>query len=331
MSKSSILYSISDISRNDILTIHGSQENVAQILDIFKNHTYKHENLSVFPATRVTMTHVRNILLTLPNYDMFPIGDEEVGRLGNTIPFAAIVVQKWCYGYYHFVNEVLHKIIRVSHYNPKIPILLPHTKFIEQILHYLKLPNPILYFEPGKQYYTIKFGIVISETRSGNPTPNDIQLVRDSMRLNEPADDQVNIVLYRKEARRNIINFDEMMISLRSEFPTERWVLFDSMSFEECVRLFGRAKLIVGAHGAGLSNMIFSRKGTPVVELFPSNMINVCYWHLSWILNNPHFIVACDAVDGPACNLRVDCKHLLSLLHTIIPPASPYTTASPDA
>jgi hypothetical protein len=318
MNKSTILYSIPDISRNDILDIHGSPDNVAQLLDIFKNHAYKHENLSTFPATEMALTHVRNVLITQPNYDVFPISDQDVVRFGNTIPFAAIVVQKWCYGYYHFMNEVLHKIIRVSEFNPKIPILLPRTKFIEEVIQHLQLPNPILYFEPGKLYYTIKFGVALSETRSGNPSPNDIDLVRTAMRLQTPIDDKVNIVLYRKEARRNIVNFDEMMACLHREFPTERWVVFDSLPFESCVQLFERAKLIVGAHGAGLSNMIFSRKRTPVVELFPSNMINVCYWHLSWILENPHSILACDPVDGPACNLRVDCDSLSALLRTII-------------
>lgn len=313
MNNTTILYETPDISRNDLSNIYGQPDNIAHILHIFKNETYKNENIRVYSANKLTLSHFRNMLITLPNYDLHPLDEQGVMRFGNTIPFAAVVLQKWCHGYYHFVNEILHKILRVYEYNPKIPILLPNVGFIKNIIAYFQIPNPIIYFDNSKPYYTIKFGIYISETRSGNPSPNDIALVRNHVRT-EDRTDKVCILLFRKEVRRNIVNFQEVYEHLVRTFPEETWVVFDSLPFEECVQLFARAKLIVGAHGAGLSNMMFAKKGTPVIELFPCDMINLCYWHLSWILENPHSILACNSHGPPTHNLSVNPAELSDIV-----------------
>lgn len=316
MNNTTVLYETPDISRNTLSHVYGSPANVERLLHIFKHDTYKNEDVTLYGAHTLTLSHFRNILVAMPNYEILPLDEKRVAQFGNTIPFAAIVLQKWCYGYYHFTNEILHKILRVYEYNPKIPILLPNVPFIHNIIAYTQIPNPILYFDNSKPYFTIKFGIYISETRSGNPAPNNIDLVRKYMRLEEPQIGRVCVLLHRKEARRNIVNFEEVFAALQAAFPEETWVVFDSMPFDQCVRLFDRAKLIVGAHGAGLSNMMFARKGTPVIELFPSDMINLCYWHLSWILDNPHSILACNSSGAPTHHLSVNPGELIDLIRT---------------
>lgn len=44
---------------------------------------------------------------------------------------------------------------------------------------------------------------------------------------------------------------------------------FEGKSFEEQVHIMQKADVLVGVHGAGLSNLIFARKQTPVLEIFP--------------------------------------------------------------
>jgi len=46
------------------------------------------------------------------------------------------------------------------------------------------------------------------------------------------------------------------------------------MLFEEQVRLFASAGIIVAPHGAGLANLMFCRPGTKVLEFFPANYID---------------------------------------------------------
>jgi capsular polysaccharide biosynthesis protein len=49
----------------------------------------------------------------------------------------------------------------------------------------------------------------------------------------------------------------------------------------EKIEAFAQASLIVGAHSAGLVNVVFASPGAAVVELFPSGGINACYWKLA--------------------------------------------------
>jgi len=53
-----------------------------------------------------------------------------------------------------------------------------------------------------------------------------------------------------------------------------------SVSLEEQVRAFASAEIVVGVHGAALTNLVFCRPGTPVVEIFGSAYVNPCYRNL---------------------------------------------------
>ena len=49
------------------------------------------------------------------------------------------------------------------------------------------------------------------------------------------------------------------------------------MSVQEQANIFGSAEVVVGAHGAALTNLVFCRPRTPVVELFSPAYVNPCY------------------------------------------------------
>ena len=49
------------------------------------------------------------------------------------------------------------------------------------------------------------------------------------------------------------------------------------MSVQEQANIFGSAEVVVGAHGAALTNLVFCRPGTLVVELYSPAYVNPCY------------------------------------------------------
>ena len=49
------------------------------------------------------------------------------------------------------------------------------------------------------------------------------------------------------------------------------------MSVQKQAEVFGSAEVVVGAHGAALTNLVFCRPGTLVVELFSPAYVNPCY------------------------------------------------------
>jgi capsular polysaccharide biosynthesis protein len=54
-----------------------------------------------------------------------------------------------------------------------------------------------------------------------------------------------------------------------------------TLPFEEQMRLFANAKIIVGPFGAGMTNMVFSPPGAQVIEFMPTHCVRLHYWALS--------------------------------------------------
>jgi capsular polysaccharide biosynthesis protein len=53
------------------------------------------------------------------------------------------------------------------------------------------------------------------------------------------------------------------------------------LSVAEQVSSFAQAEMVVGPHGAGLTNIAFCPSGATVIELFPPDYVNPCYWNLA--------------------------------------------------
>lgn len=60
-----------------------------------------------------------------------------------------------------------------------------------------------------------------------------------------------------------------------------RSVTLEGMPIAEQVRLFASAEIVIAPHGAGLTNVIYCRPGTKVVDIYPTNYMYPCFWHLS--------------------------------------------------
>ena len=78
-----------------------------------------------------------------------------------------------------------------------------------------------------------------------------------------------------RRGRRSIVNEPDVVhnLSCASGHETETCnyslatIDFDQASFQESVRLMAKSSVLVGVHGAGLTNLIFTPPGAAVVEL----------------------------------------------------------------
>lgn len=55
------------------------------------------------------------------------------------------------------------------------------------------------------------------------------------------------------------------------------------LTIAEQARLFSSASIIVGVHGAALTNIVFAKPGAVVIELMPPNYSHPCYEQLSFV------------------------------------------------
>jgi Glycosyltransferase 61 len=115
------------------------------------------------------------------------------------------------------------------------------------------------------------------------------------------------ILVIRRRNNRSIRNHDEMMESLQSTFPQEKWFVFDEASEGGTFpamglaqwSAFSRAKIVIAPHGGGLSNILACQSGTHVVEFYGQWYdADLCYLHLAVALNMNHHPMIMDALDA---------------------------------
>jgi tetratricopeptide (TPR) repeat protein len=94
---------------------------------------------------------------------------------------------------------------------------------------------------------------------------------------------------------RQVIN-EEQVIEILSRFGFVS-VLLESMTLQEQIALFSRAKVIVAPHGSGLTNIIFCESGTKVIELVSPNYIRHYYWAIGQQLNLEHYYLTGESFD----------------------------------
>ena len=125
------------------------------------------------------------------------------------------------------------------------------------------------------------------------------------------------IYISRKDAlvNRRIYNEDELIDVLKSyDFEV---VLLAKMSVAEQAKLFNEAEIVVGAHGAGFSNLVFCQPGTKVLEFFPEKYVRHAYYDIcnQCGLEYDYVLCPCDgdpknAVEGQKINLTADVQKI---------------------
>ena len=92
-------------------------------------------------------------------------------------------------------------------------------------------------------------------------------------------------------------------------------------SFNETVSTFTRAKRVVAPHGAGLSNLFFSRAGTRVVDILCNPEPNLCYSNLHITLGQPYVGLLSIKKTKRVCfgALHVDINYLRLVVQSLLP------------
>jgi len=68
--------------------------------------------------------------------------------------------------------------------------------------------------------------------------------------------------------RREINNINSIELFLKNKYKDDfKSLYFEDLEFEEQIKYFNNAKLIICAHGAVMSNMFFCKEGTKIIEV----------------------------------------------------------------
>jgi capsular polysaccharide biosynthesis protein len=141
-----------------------------------------------------------------------------------------------------------------------------------------------------------------------------------SSHLNSPA----HIYISRKDSRhRNVLN-EETLMKVLGKYSFVSYQL-SGLPFIEKVRLFATADVVITHTGAGLTNLIFCRPGTRILEIFSDKMVLGPFFDIAQRLNLDYQYLIARSVpnnknrpQGLEDDIYVDLQQIQSLMHKII-------------
>jgi capsular polysaccharide biosynthesis protein len=92
------------------------------------------------------------------------------------------------------------------------------------------------------------------------------------------------------------------------------------MTIRDQILTFQKCKLIIGAHGAGLSNMLFMRKGAIVIEIRPHGEQNNIYMMLASCLGLQYYVLYSEkqtVLDFQQTDIEISVNSLSLLLNNL--------------
>ena len=209
--------------------------------------------------------------------------------------------------YYHWLIETVPKIRYVREFESATGLeatyLVPSDRppWIEDTLDVLDIPDSKIEWATGSLYDAQPL-LVPSFPRYS--TADYHWLRKHALNQNSKSSDGRNVYISRSNAiSRRVVNEDEVM-ELLSDYGFQRYNL-EHQSLKENAALFKNADVVVGAHGAGLADIIFCTD-TSIIELFGAR-IKQPYREIASELGLDYRAVHCEPV---STDIRVDTETL---------------------
>lgn len=249
------------------------------------------ENASVYSAYGIVMWNKKLLQDSLWRWstlyrapkDIFPLPDAT--ESDETI---AVIALQGFSNYYHWMIEVLPRLhilkqSRVLYDKLYFPPL--RTKFSQSTLQHLGIDFTKVIEATNNTHIKPKKLVFPSQPSESQATPVwVIDFLQDTFLKNyKLKDGKKRIFMSRKNAIiRRIINEDSIFELL--EPLGFKKIFMEDLSVIEQAELMHESEIIVGTHGAALTNIVFARKGTVIIELFQEHLER-CFFDLSNTMN----------------------------------------------
>lgn len=184
----------------------------------------------------------------------------------------AIIHQPYI-NYYHWLIESLSRLMVLEKQNKPYILLIPEQLHrISYIKEYLQLLNVKYEIVESEKTIYVKHLLLPSIVWwASRYEPEIILRLKERIlsgyieKTGHTETENSRVFVVRGTGRRKIVNLDEIAeLAKKYKFNL---VDFDGLSVEDQIKTAKNAKVLVGQHGAGLSNILFMSAGATVVEL----------------------------------------------------------------
>lgn len=215
----------------------------------------------------------------------------------------AVIHDYWSAGnYYHWICDALPKILLLKKQNISCTILLRSEApaYIKQTIGWFGYSD-ILEIEK-ERIYRIKHIVVPEITASiGAQNENLIKEVRAvlleghttiSDKVNNLIVNRSRIYSTRASAKIRKVANESEVIELLNKYDFSI-INFDDYSFVEQIEIMSKSDFLIGMHGANLTNMIFMRNESVIIEFMNDKIFNSSYYQLSSSINMKYNYLSC--------------------------------------
>jgi Glycosyltransferase 61 len=223
--------------------------------------------------------------------------------------------------YYHWMLDIMPRLSLLEQHEElqSIPLIVPKQlkPFQKESLQMAGVSSERIIEFDGSFCQVDKLYYLSSLGDTGNPSPYDVLSLRklflDKHAYSQPPSSEYLYITRRDAKYRRILEEQKLTEYLQSiGFEV---VCLSDLSFAEQIQKFNRAKIIIAPHGAALANMVFAPENAQIIELFPEDYINGCFWALANVCRyNYAFLIG----SSEKADFRVPLDKLKALLEKVV-------------
>ncbi len=212
------------------------------------------------------------------------------------------ITQNWTWMYFHWMIDALTRYVASQSFIDKHPVLLPSSyqkfSYIQESLDYLGIPY--VWYDENKTTYVWELLLPSHTAIPGNYNVGYLNALR-TLFLSKPRQIENfkrKVYISRKNAiTRRMIN-ESSFIHLLAKYSIEYHCL-ESFSLSEKINLLSNTSLLIGVHGAGLTNMLFLPDQASVIEIrMLGDSHNNSYFAMASALKFPYYYLEAELVDS---------------------------------
>jgi hypothetical protein len=223
------------------------------------------------------------------------------------------VTGRFSSGYYHWMTDDLPRLASLRHMPLQTKIITrgPLRGYQRESLRLIGLEDRV--HPVSGQHFTVeRFHFSSPVGMTGCTNPFVVSWLREQYAgyLRPGTGLPEKLFVLRKGKTRGVINQDELAENLMCR----GWVAIDleEYSLERQIALFANASQIIAEHGASLTNLLWCRPGTKVLELCATNFLNGCYEGIALCVGLDHRF---ETFEGDTANrIHVPLDRLLGLV-----------------
>jgi capsular polysaccharide biosynthesis protein len=275
------------------------------IIDIIKFRFYNSYSF----VTKIGKKYLLKNLISLLN----PLQTEKQGIW---------IINDWSNGYFHWFADALPRYIYASRYIKNHVVVLPlNYQQSPFVVDSLKLLNvKVVYYNPQKLLFLKELLLPSIVAPTGNYNVKIMHQLRARFTKDVATNANEKLIYISREraTRRKVVNENQLVDFLKSKKFEIHY--FEDYTLQAQIKLMQETKCIIALHGAGLTNMLFMKENSFVVEFRNENdNHNNCYFSLASDLNLNYSYINCSGKGGSTqdADVKVDLLKVSALLEEL--------------